>query len=174
MDFIENYSEFYEIAAPVIKSSGFELVDFSSAKLTDGFHIHIVLYSNDGISINDCGKVHRLLQKRLEVHTGERNVFLEVSSPGINRNFKSANEFLVFKGRKVKILTDESNEWIVYRIKDADSKNVTLEPLEETVYNSNSALAKHSADKNFAETDKTESINELKLQYSKIRKAKLD
>ncbi|MCL2294774.1 MAG: hypothetical protein FWC36_07910 [Spirochaetes bacterium] len=155
MDFLEEKKEYYKIIAPIVNSYGFEIVELNSKSRADGLYINIVLYSPSGISLNDCSKVHKAVQGRIEVHTGSRDVYIEVSSPGVNRNLKSANEFNVFKGKTIKLIFGNNTEWSYYIIKDADRENVLLEPINK---NSN-----HS-----------QSGNEVKLQYSEIRKAKLE
>lgn len=155
MDFIENSSEYYNIIAPVVNSYGFSIVEVNSKNRPDGLYINIVLYSPDGISLNDCSKVHRAVQRRIEAHTGNRDIFIEVSSPGINRNIKTANEFNVFKGNTVKVLADDQAEWILYKIKDSDKESVILEPCAK-------------------DDEMPQKEAEVKLLYSKIRKAKLE
>ncbi len=154
MDFIENNSEYYKIIAQVVNSFGFDIVEINSVNRADGLYIHIVLYSQEGISLNDCSKVHRTVQRRIEAHTGNRDVYIEVSSPGIGRNLKSANEFNVFKGKNIKLLFGDKEEWGFYKIKEADNESVILEPIEKD--------------------NKSESMDEIKLKYSEIRKAKLE
>ena len=63
----------------------------------------------------------------MEVVGDIRDVYFEVSSPGVNRDIKSAGEFAVFIGRSVKILCDGDSEWIYGDILNADDKNVILE-----------------------------------------------
>ena len=157
MEIIEYNDEFFNIIAPVVKASGYEIVEIVTRNLSDGLHIHIVLSSINGISINDCSKVHRTVQRRIEAYTGERELFLEVSSPGITRNLKSANEFFVFTGKNVSILVNDSNEWTRYKIIEADNSGVLLEINRENT--------------DSIETDDQERV---KLNYSEIRKAKLD
>jgi len=154
MDFIENKSEYYQIIEPVVNSYGFEIVEINAKNRPDGLYINIVLYSPKGISLNDCSKVHRTVQGRLEVHTGNRDIFIEVSSPGISRNLKSANEFNVFKGKIVKLLFTDKLEWEYYKIKESDKESVLLEPINKD--------------------DPSQNSDEIKVQYPEIRKAKLE
>ena len=155
MDFVEDKSEYYEIIEPIVTSYGFDIVEIKSKNLTDGLHISIVLYSAAGISLNDCSKVHKTVQGRLEAHTGNRDVFIEVSSPGTSRNLKSANEFSVFKGKTVKLLFENNAEWCYYKIKGTDKESVLLEPVKK-------------------DNNSLQNSDEIKLQYSGIRKAKLE
>jgi len=155
MDFVENISEHYDIILPVVNSCGFDVVEIRSKDRLDGLYSNIVLYSPNGISLRDGSKVHRTIQGRLAAHTGNREVFIEVSSPGVNRNLKSANEFSVFKEKTVKLLFGNSTEWGFYKIKEADKEGVLLEPVKK-------------------DNDSLQNSDEIKIQYSEIRKAKLE
>lgn len=162
MDFIENSDEYYNLIKPVVNSSGFEIVELVSRNLYDGLHIHLIIHSPDGVTIDNCGKIHRAVQRRIEALSGTRDLYMEVSSPGITRNLKSANEFLIFKGSAVKILKNESSEWNRYRITDADNSGVLLLPAE----NGETVVAAGDIEENMK--------NSVRLEYSDIKKAKLD
>jgi len=147
MEFIKRKDENYDVIAPVVEASGFSLLEVTSRLLHEGLHIHIVLYSPEGISINDCSRIHKAVKRRIEAYTDNRDFFIEVSSPGISRNLKSADEFPVFKGKKIKILLNNSDDWEIFLIRDADEISVKLE---------------------------TEDGILTELKYEEIRKAKLD
>ncbi|MCP5514313.1 MAG: hypothetical protein H7A26_02485 [Spirochaetales bacterium] len=147
MEFIKRKDENYDVIAPVVEASGFSLLEVTSRLLHEGLHIHIVLYSPEGISINDCSRIHKAVKRRIEAYTDNRDFFIEVSSPGISRNLKSADEFPVFKGKKIKILVNNSDDWEIFLIRDADEISVKLE---------------------------TEDGILTELKYEEIRKAKLD
>ncbi|MDX9801090.1 MAG: ribosome assembly cofactor RimP [Spirochaetia bacterium] len=147
MKIIEKKDENYDLVAPVVEASGFKLVEVNSRQLHEGLHIHIVLYSPEGISINDCSKIHKAIKRRIEAYIDDRDFFIEVSSPGISRNLKSADEFSVFKGKKVKILINNSDDWTIYSISETDDKSVTLESEDGVL---------------------------TEFKYEEIRKAKLD
>ena len=155
MDFIDNKSEYYNIILPIVNSFGFEIVEINAKNRENRLNINIVIYSPKGISLNDCSKVHRTVQRRVEAHTGNRDLHIEVSSPGVNRNLKYANEFTVFKGKNVKLLFGDNQEWSYYIIKDTDKDNVIFE----------------TVDKNDDSSQKNE---EIRIKYSEIRKAKLE
>lgn len=88
--------------------------------------------SSEGIGINDCAKVHRLLLPRLEALLQNQDIYMEVTSPGMERHIKNAAEFSLFKGRYVKVWNTEISDWISGVIKDSDEHQLTLEVMEET------------------------------------------
>ncbi len=147
MDFADKSGKYYEILSPVVEGLGFSIVELNAVNRQDGLHIALVIYSPAGVAVSDCERVHRLAQARMEVAGNIRDVYFEVSSPGINRNIKSADEFAVFTGRRVKILPAEESEWIAGTLVNAGSEGIEIEINKEAG---------------------------KKIPYSLIRKAKLD
>ena len=65
--------------------------------------MRIFLYSKEkDVTLDDCEKVTRSLEGFLDELIPVK-YYLEVSSPGLERKFKSDKEFLIFKGRRVSI-----------------------------------------------------------------------
>ena len=65
--------------------------------------MRIYLYSYDhDITLEDCENVTRSLNDFLDELIPVK-YYLEVSSPGLERKFKSDKEFVIFKGRRVSI-----------------------------------------------------------------------
>ena len=65
--------------------------------------LRIFLYSSEkDVTLDDCEKVTRSLSDFLDELIPVK-YYLEVSSPGLERKFKSDKEFLIFKGRRVSI-----------------------------------------------------------------------
>ena len=147
MDFIEEYNDhIYTIISPVVEAMGYSIVELTSGKVSEDLHIHLIIHSSEGIGTDDCSKVHKTIQKRIETLAEERYFYLEVSSPGITRNFKTANEFSVFTGKTVRLLLEGESEWIKGIIIGSNKSEVELQV-----------------------------SNELEMiPYSEIRKAKLD
>lgn len=154
MDFADKKGTFYQLLSPVVEGLGFKVVELTASNRQDGIHISLVIFSPAGVSVKDCEKVHRLAAARVQVASDTRDVYFEVSSPGINRNIKYADEFEVFAGRGVKVLCEGMSEWLHGMIISADAQNVIIET-SDTIDN------------------KIEK-SEKKIPYSQIKKAKLD
>ena len=76
-------------------------VDFS--KENHRWFLRIYLYSSEkDVTLDDCEKVTRSLSDFLDELIPVK-YYLEVSSPGLERKFKSDKEFVIFKGRNVSI-----------------------------------------------------------------------
>ncbi len=130
---------------PIVEGLGYKTVEIAGKKSGSRYHVSIIITKQDGIGLKDCEKVHKAVVPRLEIILDERDMHIEVSSPGISRNLKSGSEFTAFTGSAVRILLMDNSDWIGGTILEADEKEVRLSTKE--------------GDKNFP--------------YSIIRKAKL-
>jgi ribosome maturation factor RimP len=74
-------------------------IDFS--KENHRWFLRIFLFSYERpVTIDDCENVTRSINDFLEELIPVK-YFLEVSSPGLDRKFKSDKEFLIFKGKEI-------------------------------------------------------------------------
>src|SRR5574344_3058000 len=74
-------------------------IDFS--KENHRWFLRIFLFSYDhSVSLDDCEHVTRSLEDFLD-ELIPCKYYLEVSSPGLERKFKSEKEFLIFKGKNI-------------------------------------------------------------------------
>ena len=77
------------IAEPLADSLGFFLWDVEYVKEGGRKVLRITIDSEEGITIDDCEKMHRALDPLLdEADPIEEAYYLEVSSPGIERELK--------------------------------------------------------------------------------------
>jgi ribosome maturation factor RimP len=125
------YSDRLELAIrkeiePILTGMGFSIVELSLARLSGSTRVGVVLYRREGVGVDDCAEVSRLLFPRLENIEGLIDVSLEVSSPGIERKLKTDTEYGIFLGRGVKILADGDIEWIRGIIEGVDKGVLAL------------------------------------------------
>lgn len=82
---------------------GYIPIEIEFVKENHRWFLRIFLYSKEkDVTLDDCEKVTRSLSDFLdELIPVKYN--LEVSSPGLERKFKSDKEFVIFKGRRVSI-----------------------------------------------------------------------
>jgi len=118
----------------LILANGFEIVDINSVGGKNK-HLMVSLYNNRNCGIDDLAKINRLIRPILESIPVLGNDFtLEVSSPGIYRDFRYIKEFNIFKGRKIKILTEKNvvlyatclglkDDYLVF-LDDSDDKEI--------------------------------------------------
>ena len=130
----------------VITGMGYSIVECKLGKSKHLNHISIVVFSREGVGSNDCAAISRNIYPRLEMIPDLHDIALQVSSPGITRKIKSPGEYVIFKGRRVKLLTEAGPDWITGLIADFKENILTLEQEQGS----------------------------LKIELKNIRKAKLD
>ena len=106
-----NRSEVLNTITPLIENTAMRFnlipieIDFS--KENHRWFLRIFLYSKErSITLEDCEKVTRSLEDFLEELIPVK-YYLEVSSPGLERKFKSEKEFIIFKGKRISIKLKE-------------------------------------------------------------------
>ena len=148
MDYIPYDSvQFYSDCAPLVEGLGYYLVELKISNKGSTKNISAVIASQDSsvdIGVNDCAKVHHALLPRLEALLGTEDTYMELTSPGMERNIKNAAEFQFFKGKELKVWDKTVTDWVGGIILSSDDKSVTLEKdgKEITILFENIAKAK--------------------------------
>ena len=110
----------------LILNMGFSVVEVNSSTNRNRFKINLIIYSSNGVKIEDCTNVHKAIFPRLEIIYEKFDLYLEISSPGIERVFKDAREFTVFTGKSIKIMFGNSTDWESGFIESADDDSVII------------------------------------------------
>lgn len=81
--------------APIIEDLGYDLIEVSYQKLADGMNLIFTIDSDNGITIDDCEKVSKVIDPILDKlnPTEDQPYILSVSSPGIDRPLKTERDF---------------------------------------------------------------------------------
>jgi ribosome maturation factor RimP len=125
-----------ELLLPILEERDFKLVDieFIPSKRPT---LRIYIYNPEGTSIDDCEWVSKRIGALLDVEDLiDKAYILEVSSPGLDREFKNVEEYDIFKGRDVVIKTKEPiNEKKVFKgtLLGLEDEKVKIKENEETV-----------------------------------------
>lgn len=91
-----------EIIEPTVTELGYRIWDVSYSKIGADFHLEITIDNDEGINIDDCEKVHRAIDPILdECDPIESFYYLEVSSPGIERELKCDAHIEYSLGKRV-------------------------------------------------------------------------
>lgn len=120
----------YSECAPLVEGLGYKLVELHISPAKSVTKITAVIASKNpsvDIGVNDCSKVHHALLPRLEAILGTDNTYMELTSPGMERNLKNAAEFSIFTGKEVRVWDKTVSDWVGGKIVSADNKSVTLE-----------------------------------------------
>jgi ribosome maturation factor RimP len=91
-----------EAILPVVTELGYRIWDITYAKIGADYHLEITIDSDAGIQIEDCERVHRAIDPILdEADPIESFYYLEVSSPGIERELRTEEHVQAFIGARV-------------------------------------------------------------------------
>lgn len=111
---------------PIVAGSGMQLVDVRAQIVRDALRVHIVLFRDTGVSIDDCAEIHRMVLPQLEASEPDRDLYVEVGSPGIERAIRLPREYEIFRGKGVRILSRSSADWIRGIIESSDAASVAV------------------------------------------------
>jgi ribosome maturation factor RimP len=94
-----------KIVEPVVKANGLDLYDVEYVKEGRDWLLRVYIDKEDsGVSILDCERVSRALEKVLDEHDPiPGSYILEVGSPGIDRALKKDADFEKYSGRLIDI-----------------------------------------------------------------------
>lgn len=126
LDSFPHFTECEKIISPL----GYHLVELKLGKRGSTVTISATITGNDpsvSIGVNDCSKAHHALLPKLEELLGTEDTYMELTSPGMERNIKNAAEFALFKGRQVRVWDKTVTDWVGGTLIDADTQSLTLE-----------------------------------------------
>lgn len=91
-----------EAILPTVTELGYRIWDITYAKIGADYHLEITIDSDAGIQIEDCERVHRAIDPILdEADPIEGFYYLEVSSPGIERELRTDEHIAACIGETV-------------------------------------------------------------------------
>lgn len=90
---------------PIINDLGYNLVEVDYSKQSNGMNLTITIDSENGITLDDCVKVHRAIDIPLDNlnPTNDKPYTLNVSSPGLDRPIRTTAELAKNIGEKVEV-----------------------------------------------------------------------
>lgn len=93
-----------------VEGCGAELYDIVTTKENDRNIFRVYVTSKDGISLDKCAEISRMISPILDIDEPMSGVYnLEVSSPGIERRLKKPQHFIASIGDKIKLKDFEKN-----------------------------------------------------------------
>ena len=122
----------YQSLSPVIQGMGMSLVDLSVSRVKGrgsspgSVQVRVVVYREGVTGVDDCSTVHRGILPRLELAFPERDIYLEVSSPGIDRIIKDGSEFVHYIGKGVKCYRTDISDWTAGVLCATDENGIIL------------------------------------------------
>ena len=88
----------------IVEKEGIRVINISINGASNNPNIQIIIDSNDGINLENCSFVSKITSDLIKINnyfTDDYN--LEVSSPGVNRQLFSIDDFNLYLGSLVKI-----------------------------------------------------------------------
>lgn len=127
-----------EKARPIIKdvvsALGYELVDVEYKTMYGDKHLIVYIASEKGVSLDDCETVSNALDAPLDAldPTSSMPYCLDVSSPGLDRPFKTQRDYERNYGNKIEVklfapLEGTKQKLFVGTLVDRTDKAITIE-----------------------------------------------
>jgi ribosome maturation factor RimP len=120
-----------QIAAVAAEENGVEFVHCEILGAKRNMTVRVYIDKPGGVSVEDCALVSRRMEETLDADDLIPSAYLlEVSSPGLERELYSLNDFQKFAGQKVKVkLASPVNGQKVYvgRIRGVEGGDVVLD-----------------------------------------------
>lgn len=132
MDLVQETSR---LATKVAESIGVELVDVEIFRAGKRRVLRIYIGHRDGVTVDQCAKVSRELGTLLDADNvmQDENYILEVSSPGLDRPFKTLKDYRRNVGRFVRATLREPLEglgnkrMVVGKLEDVGETSITVD-----------------------------------------------
>lgn len=93
-----------DLLRPTVEELGYMLWDVEYSKIGTEYHLELTIDSEEGITIEDCERVHRAIDPILDEADPIENAYrLSVSSPGIERELRTEAHILASLGEVVEL-----------------------------------------------------------------------
>lgn len=120
-----------EISKEAAENGGCEFVHFEIAGTKRSPVLRVYIDKADGLSVENCADVSREIEARLDTEDLIPTKYvLEVSSPGLERELYSIDDFRRFVGKLAKVRTNveiDGSKTIVGRIEGIEENDIRLE-----------------------------------------------
>ncbi len=122
----------WKIAEPIAQAAGVFVYDVEFKKEGPDYYLRVYIDRlEDGIYIDDCEAVSRALSDALdEADPISEGYYLEVSSPGVERQLKRQEDFDRFRGEKISVKlfkAVEGTKQLIGLLKNRDAEKLILE-----------------------------------------------
>jgi ribosome maturation factor RimP len=138
-----------ELAQPVAEDLGYSLWDVEFVKEGGADYLRITIDRDGGVTIDDAERMHRAIEPLLdEADPIEGSYYLEISSPGVERELKSEAHLSAYLGKEVRVRLYKAKDGERERIgilSAADGESVTVACGDRTETFSRKEIAKINA-----------------------------
>jgi ribosome maturation factor RimP len=123
--------EIQQITRKVVESEGLELVDLEFKSGRSRSLLRIFIDKAGGVTLSDCENVSRQVSALLDVKDPIRNAYiLEVSSPGLDRPFKTDRDYERNRNRAVRVHLNEEpgkTTQVIGILRDFDEEDLVID-----------------------------------------------
>ena len=92
------------LVGPSVSGLGYDLWDVEYEKDGPDWFLRVIIDSSDGIKLEDCERVHRTIEPIIdEADPIQDSYYLEVSSPGVERELKKEKHIKASIGQEVDV-----------------------------------------------------------------------
>jgi len=120
-------AQLFDSIEPVILGLKMALVELNVFRSKTGnVQVKVTICGEGVTGLEDCSKAHRTIFPRLELAFPGQDIYLEVSSPGIDRLIKDGSEFFHYRGLGVRVYRTDISDWTEGILKEANEKEIVL------------------------------------------------
>lgn len=137
-----------DLVKPIIENLGYKVYDVIYQKEGKDNYLKIFIDSDKGIDLNDCEKVNNSVNDILdEKDYIKAQYYLEISSPGLERNLRRDEQFLDNINKKIEVHLYNSinkNKTVTGILKEYNENNIVIDDIKieksnitsaKTIYN---------------------------------------
>jgi ribosome maturation factor RimP len=119
-------SALFDSLEPLVKGLGLDLIELSVSPHKGSVQVRVTVYKKGNLGVEECSTVHYALLPRLELAFPGQDLYVEVSSPGIDRQIKNGAEFAHYAGRGVRCYRTDISDWSAGIVEAADAEGIKL------------------------------------------------
>ena len=127
----------FTLVEETVKAQNVKLWDVRFVKEGANWYLRIIIDSENGISIDDCTNVHHAVDPILdEADPIDRSYYLEVCSPGLERELTRDEHYAAMQGQKIKIKLYKAKDGVKEfggTLKTGNKEKVVLETGTEEI-----------------------------------------
>ena len=122
----------FDSVEPVIRGLKMSLIELNvfhrkaRGRNPGSVQVKATVYRKGITGLEDCSRAHRAILPRLELAYPAQEVYLEVSSPGIDRLIKDGGEFAHYIGCGIKCYRTDISDWSEGVLCAADEQEIIL------------------------------------------------
>ena len=137
-----------DLVKPIIENLGYKVYDVIYQKEGKDNYLKIFIDGDKGIDLNDCEKVNNSVNNILdEKDYIKAQYYLEISSPGLERNLRRDEQFLDNINKKIEVHLYNSinnNKTVTGILKEYNENNIVIDDIKieksnitsaKTIYN---------------------------------------